>query len=201
MLFTLLALLALLAVLACSAGAQERGEPDTAGPFRATEIIGKEVQNPEGERLGQVREIVLDGAGRVRYLVLAYGGFLHMGDRLTAVPWDVARPALARDHLVVALNRDTLVEAPTITADVWQDGDTRWIARVERYYRVRRATAAVADFATLDADDDGQLTPAEVEPMVALRDRFRLYDQDGDGVLSRSEFSVFEANEQPVPAP
>ncbi|MGE0081331.1 MAG: PRC-barrel domain-containing protein [Thiohalomonadaceae bacterium] len=176
------------------ASAQSQG-PDTAGPFRATELIGKEVQNPEGERLGQVREIVIEASGRVRYLIVAYGGFLHMGDSLTAVPWEVARPALGKDYLVLALNRETLMDAPTLDPEVWQGGDKRWMARVERYYRMRRATAGVADFASLDTDADGQLTPAEVDSLISLRDRFRIYDQDGDGVLSRSEFSAFEARE------
>lgn len=192
---------ALTLLLSGAAEAEAPPGPDTEGPFRATELIGKEVQNPDGERLGQVREIVIEASGRVRYLVIAYGGFLHMGDSLTAVPWDVARPALGKDYLVVSINRETLIEAPTLTAEMWQGGDRRWMARVERYYRFRRSTAGMADFASLDADEDGQLTPAEVEPLVTLRDRFRIYDEDGDGVLSRSEFSAFEEREQPAALP
>ena len=184
-----------LGLLMGSAAAAPPQGPDTAGPFRATELIGKEVQDPEGERLGQVREIVIEASGRVRYLIVAYGGFLHMGDSLTAVPWDVARPALGKDYLVLAMNRETLIEAPVLEPEVWRGGDKRWMARVERYYRLRRTTAGVVNFASLDADADGQLTLAEVEPLVTLRDRFRIFDEDGDGVLSRSEFSAFEIRE------
>lgn len=183
--------------LAWSVAATQSQGANKAGPFRATELIGKEVQNPEGERLGQVREIVIESSGRVRYLIVAYGGFLRMGDSLTAVPWELARPALSKDYLVLAINRETLMDAPTLDPEVWQNGDRRWMAQVERYYRTRRATASVADFATLDVDADGQLTPAEVESLENLRDRFRLYDQDRDGVLNRSEFSAFEARESP----
>ncbi len=185
---------ALSLLLAHAAMAQPQ-EPDTAEPYRATELLGKEVRNPDGERLGQVREIVIEASGRVRYLIVAYGGFLHMGDSLTAVPWDVARPAIGKDYMVLAMNRETLMEAPILDTEAWQSGDTRWMARVERYYRLRRSTVGVADFASLDADADGLLTPAEVNALGPLRDRFRLYDQDGDGVLSRSEFSAFEVRE------
>ncbi|MCK9529577.1 MAG: PRC-barrel domain-containing protein [Gammaproteobacteria bacterium] len=188
-----------LSLLAVSVAMAQPQEPDTTAPYRATELLGKEVRNPDGERLGQVREIVIEASGRVRYLIVAYGGFLHMGDRLTAVPWDMARPAAGKDYMVLAMNRETLMEAPTLDTEAWQRGDKRWMARVERYYRQRRATVGVVDFASLDVNADGLLTPAEADALGPLRDRFRIYDQDGDGVLSRSEFSAFEARESKRP--
>ncbi|MCL7939740.1 PRC-barrel domain-containing protein [Halomonas sp. ATCH28] len=42
----------------------------------------------QDEKLGKIQDIMLDiTEGKIRYAVLASGGFLGMGDRLFAVPW------------------------------------------------------------------------------------------------------------------
>lgn len=43
----------------------------------------------QGETVGEVGDIVLEpGDNRIAYVVLQYGGFLGMGEKLIAVPWD-----------------------------------------------------------------------------------------------------------------
>lgn len=57
---------------------------------RASDLIGMEVYNAEGDALGSVYDIVIDARkGRVRYAALSYGGFLGFGEKLVAVPWEV----------------------------------------------------------------------------------------------------------------
>jgi sporulation protein YlmC with PRC-barrel domain len=52
------------------------------------EVIGRKVINPQGENLGKVEEVMVDAIpGRVAYAVLSFGGFLGVGDKLFAVPW------------------------------------------------------------------------------------------------------------------
>src|SRR5205823_4686430 len=45
------------------------------------------VRNPAGEDLGKLEDLVIDENGRVLYGVLSYGGLLHVGGKLVAVPW------------------------------------------------------------------------------------------------------------------
>ncbi|MDE4937162.1 PRC-barrel domain-containing protein [Francisella tularensis] len=53
----------------------------------ATTLIGDDVVNYNGENLGEVKEIMLDtNTGEVAYVVVSFGGFLGMGDKLFAVP-------------------------------------------------------------------------------------------------------------------
>jgi Ca2+-binding EF-hand superfamily protein len=47
------------------------------------------------------------------------------------------------------------------------------------------ATAASARFRALDADSDGRVTLAEVQPAVAAV--FRAFDENGDGVITKAE--------------
>ena len=45
--------------------------------FRASELIGKEVKNPQGEQLGEIEDLVVHmTTGDVRYAILSLGGFL-----------------------------------------------------------------------------------------------------------------------------
>jgi len=56
--------------------------------WRTTELKGTDVKTPTGEKLGDLKEVAIDCNGRVSFVVLSVGGFLGMGDRLVAVPWD-----------------------------------------------------------------------------------------------------------------
>lgn len=53
-----------------------------------SKFIGMEVENPQGENLGEVKDIMIDSTGRVRYAAVSYGGFMGMGDKMYAVPLD-----------------------------------------------------------------------------------------------------------------
>jgi sporulation protein YlmC with PRC-barrel domain len=50
-------------------------------------LIGREVRNPAGQRLGAVKDVAVDlSSGRVLCVLVSVGGFLGLGDRLAAVP-------------------------------------------------------------------------------------------------------------------
>ena len=56
--------------------------------WKASELKGAVVRTPGGEKLGDIRDLAIDTNGRVMYAALSVGGFLGMGDRVVAVPWD-----------------------------------------------------------------------------------------------------------------
>ena len=52
-------------------------------------VIGSKVVNAQNEDLGKIEDLVVDaGAGRIAYAVLSFGGFLGMGDKYFAIPWN-----------------------------------------------------------------------------------------------------------------
>src|SRR2546426_6110910 len=58
----------------------------------ASTLAGDSVRNAAGEDLGKIDEIMIDiPSGRVAYAVLSFGGFLGMGDKLFAIPWDALK--------------------------------------------------------------------------------------------------------------
>ena len=52
-------------------------------------LTGHKVKNAAGEDLGKIEDLVLDEtSGRILYGILSSGGFLGMGNRLVAIPWN-----------------------------------------------------------------------------------------------------------------
>ncbi|MDA0704351.1 MAG: PRC-barrel domain-containing protein [Proteobacteria bacterium] len=55
---------------------------------RASELIGKPVENRVGDVLGTVEDLILTRQDKVAYAVISVGGFLGIGNKLVAVPYD-----------------------------------------------------------------------------------------------------------------
>lgn len=69
---------------------------------RASEFIGEDVYNGKGEEVGSVDDLILHRDDKVLYAVLSVGGFLGIGDRLVAVPFDELKIGVKEvDGLVV----------------------------------------------------------------------------------------------------
>jgi hypothetical protein len=54
-------------------------------------ILGKKVQDAEGDDFGRIVDVLADNNGRVRLAVIEYGGFLGLGNRRVAVDWALLR--------------------------------------------------------------------------------------------------------------
>jgi sporulation protein YlmC with PRC-barrel domain len=74
---------------------------------RASKIIGTEVQNPKGEKVGTVKDLVMDdpASGQITRVVVSVGGVSGLGDKLFAIPYDAVRRDEGRNVLV--LNSDS----------------------------------------------------------------------------------------------
>src|SRR5882762_11743141 len=80
-------------------------EPKYRRVMPAGTVVGDRVRNSAGEDLGKIEEIMIDvPTGRVAYVVLSFGGFLGMGGKLFALPWDALQ--LNEDEHEFILNVD-----------------------------------------------------------------------------------------------
>jgi sporulation protein YlmC with PRC-barrel domain len=57
-----------------------------ADGYRASKLIGSTVVNDQNEKVGTIEDIII-GRDRVLFAVLQVGGFLHLGGRMVAVPY------------------------------------------------------------------------------------------------------------------
>ena len=119
-----LALSLLAAAVALSVGSASfaQGTPQTlnvlkvdvvkvATGFRATRIIGETVVNDANETVGKVDDLIIVPDGKVPVLVLSVGGFLGVGTRLVAVPYE-SLEMQDKKLLLTGATRDTLKTLP-----------------------------------------------------------------------------------------
>lgn len=102
----------------------------------ASTLGGDDVYDTKGEKLGSIKEIMLDiENGKVCYVVLSFGGFLSLGEKLFAVPWTALTVDTDNKRFVMDTDEARLKEAPGFDADNWPNmADTTWEKSVHAYY-------------------------------------------------------------------
>ena len=85
-------------------------------------LKGDKVVNYKGEDLGKIEEIMIDlDRGRVAYAVLSFGGFLGLGDKLFAIPWQAITVDTVKKQLILNADKALLEKAPGFNKDNWPD--------------------------------------------------------------------------------
>ncbi|MEW6250383.1 MAG: PRC-barrel domain-containing protein, partial [Planctomycetota bacterium] len=102
---------------------------------KASELIGKQARTGSGQDVGEIEELVFDtNRGRVLFAIVAQGGFLGIGDRLSAVPWPLIE---TQDDRVVIRASTGALRQHQFSRGGWPTMDGRWVARVFRAYGLR----------------------------------------------------------------
>ena len=111
-----------------------------AGPgpalMGADTLIGDGVVNGDGQDLGDIKEIMLDmNTGQVAYVVLAFGGFLGMHEKLFAVPWQALHLDTVNHRFVLNAEKERLKKAPGFNKESWPDmADIDWSNQIHNFY-------------------------------------------------------------------
>ncbi len=105
----------------------------------ADTLIGNDVYNTADESLGTIKELMIEmSTGNIGYAVLSYGGFLGMGDRLFAVPWQALKLDTQNKRFTLNANKDQLKNAPGFDKDHWPAmADSSWASGVHKFYGVK----------------------------------------------------------------
>ena len=62
-----------------------------AGTWRTSKLDGVDVYNSNNEKVGDINDMLLDSSGKVSAVVIGVGGFLGMGERYVAIPFEEIR--------------------------------------------------------------------------------------------------------------
>ena len=110
---------------------------DKTGALKASELIGMKVQGSDGKNLGKIRDLVIAPDGAVRYAVLDFGGFLGIGDKYFAVPWDALQRTQNGKKIALDTTKRDLKKAPGFDKKHWPDfSDRQQIVVIYEFYEV-----------------------------------------------------------------
>lgn len=103
-------------------------KPDWAQIRRGSKITNSEVRSSQGQKLGTIRDTVIDpSTGRVTYVVVG------MGNKYHPVPWSALR--WDKDHYVLAMDADRMRSSPSFESNRWPDmSNEAWHNDTYRYY-------------------------------------------------------------------
>ena len=108
----------------------------SSSPVKASTVIGADVVNPQGETLGDIKEVVIDPrSGHVAYAVVSVGGFLSIGEKLFAIPFSAFNHNVTKNEYVLDVSKERLEAAPGFDADNWPTmSDEKWNRDLYNYY-------------------------------------------------------------------
>ena len=81
--------------------------------LRVDDVEDMDVYGPDGKELGEVEEVLEDGTGQIRAVVLEFGGILGFGDKEVIVAMDQLQ--LAKDRFTTNLTEEQLTALPAWT--------------------------------------------------------------------------------------
>ncbi len=110
---------------------------DTTRSSRAmvssSDVNGTSVFSPEGDHLGHIDHLMIDKtSGNIAYAVMAFGGFLGLGQDQTPVPWRKLRFDTKLGGYVTDITKAELEKAPKPPAD-WSESHA-WRKQSYDYY-------------------------------------------------------------------
>lgn len=105
---------ALFAFAAYAADETAFKKEQTAGEWRMATYIGSPIYSAGGEKMGDVKDVLFDRTGKIRTVVIGVGGFLGLGEKRVAVPFEVVTYVDEKDErrIVVPLTKEALQDAP-----------------------------------------------------------------------------------------
>ncbi len=108
----------------------------------SSSITGTNVTNQKGESLGEIKDLMIDTeTGTVNYAVLSFGGFLGMGDKYFAIPFEAFNVNTTTEKFVLNVPQERLENAPGFDKNDWpKSSDHTYWNNLHNHYGVERRT-------------------------------------------------------------
>jgi sporulation protein YlmC with PRC-barrel domain len=100
--------------------AGQAGQTIRPDQVRASKMIGSTVYDTQNQKIGDVRDIVLDKSGQVADVVIGVGGFLGVGSKDVAVKYSDIKDD--NDRLTLSKTKDELSKAETFNLENKENG-------------------------------------------------------------------------------
>ena len=102
-----------------------------------TDFIGTPVTGKEGQQLGKISNLVFDQQGRIELAVIGIGGFLGIGEKEVAVPFEAVKSGEINNKHVFTIDatKEQLQAAPafkTLSAEAFQKRMADWRTKAQQ---------------------------------------------------------------------
>jgi sporulation protein YlmC with PRC-barrel domain len=114
-----------------------------------TDFIGTPVTSKDGQTLGKITNLVFDQEGRIELAVIGIGGFLGIGEKEVAVPFDAVKSGEANNKQVFILDttKEQLLAAPaykTLSGEALKQRMSDWRAKAQQSWTDLKSRAGKA---------------------------------------------------------
>jgi hypothetical protein len=113
---------------------------EIGGRLTVNDMMDADVRGSQGEVVGEISNIILGQDGQPSHAIVAFGGFLGLGEDRVAIPFDklkVQTNAQNTDNVIfyVPMTEQQLANAPRVREndDSWLSDDN-WVSQNEEYY-------------------------------------------------------------------
>lgn len=100
-------------------GTQKPGFVQSQSPdeWRGSKLIGASVYGPDNQSIGEISDMIVDGNGKVKAAVIGVGGFLGVGQKDVAIPFEALnvtrrQNSASIDKITMSYSKDELKNAP-----------------------------------------------------------------------------------------
>lgn len=112
--------------------AQVRGNAQSGTRIRADDLLDKNIQNAQGESIGDIDSVIIDEKGEVAAVIVAVGGFLGMGEHNVAIDWNDLEIREDGGTIQSSMTREQLEALPAYD---YERTEQRGTAFIDRGYR------------------------------------------------------------------
>ena len=78
----------------------------------ANKMKGEKVTNVNGDELGKIEDVMIDQElGKIAYVVIKFGGFLGIGDKEFAIPWEALSGGQGGSPFSLKISKEVLEKA------------------------------------------------------------------------------------------
>ncbi|MEA3177218.1 MAG: hypothetical protein QOI59_741 [Gammaproteobacteria bacterium] len=108
--------------------------------IRAKKVIGTNVKDPSGNKIGSIEDIVLDKqSNAIMFAVVGFGGFLGMAEKYHPIPWSGLDYQEDEGAYVVSYTKAQLQAAPAGSIDdLTRDDGLSTRDETYQYYKAPR---------------------------------------------------------------
>lgn len=93
----------------------------------STSIIGDKVVNKPGEDIGKIKDIMINvKEGTIQYLIIEFGGFLGLGEKLFAIPFAALKLNAKDQNFILDVDKTFLETAPGFNPEHWPETNSHY---------------------------------------------------------------------------